>query len=161
VDPRIKNRLMETSESLSLYSAQPPSEIEEVFNFNVRAMETVDSATLSKYTVMLGQYLITLQVRFNTARVIAGQKKKVLERKVQVLIQAGAIEGKTLKEREANAVAMEPELQALELDYDEASAERDLLDGIDKPIIELMNALKSELRRRAEEKHYTTRERAS
>ena len=161
MDPRIKNRLMETSESLSLYSAQPPSEIEEVFNFNVRAMETVDSATLSKYTVMLGQYLITLQVRFNTARVIAGQKKKVLERKVQVLIQAGAIEGKTLKEREANAVAMEPELQALELDYDEASAERDLLDGIDKPIIELMNALKSELRRRAEEKHYTTRERAS
>jgi len=161
VDPRIKNRLMETSESLSLYAAQPPSEIEEVFNFNVRAMETVDSSTLSKYTVMLGQYLITLQVRFNTARVIAGQKKKVLERKVQVLIQAGAIEGKTLKEREANAVAMEPELQALELDYDEASAERDLLDGIDKPIIELMNALKSELRRRAEEKHYTTRERAS
>ena len=161
MDPRIRNRLMETSESLSLYSAQPPSEIEEVFNFNVRAMETVDSSTLSKYTVMLGQYLITLQVRFNTARVIAGQKKKVLERKVQVLIQAGAIEGKTLKEREATAVATDPELQALELDYDEASAERDLLDGIDKPIIELMNALKSELRRRAEEKHYTSRERAS
>ena len=161
MDPRIKNRLMETSESLSLYSAQPPSEIEEVFNFNVRAMETVDSATLSKYTVMLGQYLITLQVRFNTARVIAGQKKKVLERKVQELIQSGVTEGKTLKEREANAIAMVPELQALELDYDEASAERDLLDGIDKPIIELMNALKSELRRRAEEKHYTTRERVS
>ncbi len=161
MDPRIKNRLMETSESLSLYSAQPPSEIEEVFNFNVRAMDTVDSATLSKYTVMLGQYLITLQVRFNTVRVIAGQKKKVLERKVRGLIQAGAVEGGTLKERESNAVATDPELQALELDYDEASAERDLLDGIDKPIIELMNALKSELRRRAEEKHYTARERAS
>ncbi len=161
MDSRIKNRLMETSESLSLYSAQPPSQIEEVFNFNVRAMDTVDSATLSKYTVMLGQYLITLQVRFNTARVIAGQKKKVLERKVRGLIQAGTVEGGTLKEREANAVAADPELQALELDYDEASAERDLLDGIDKPIIELMNALKSELRRRAEEKHYTARERAS
>ncbi len=161
MDPRIKNRLMETSESLSLYSAQPPSEIEEVFNFNVRAMETVDSATLSKYTVMLGQYLITLQVRFNTSRVISSQKKKVLERKVRGLIQAGAVEGGTLKERESNAVATDPELQALELDYDEASAERDLLDGIDKPIIELMNALKSELRRRAEEKHYTARERAS
>lgn len=161
MDPRIRNRLMETSEALSLYSAHPPSEIEEVFNFNVRAMETVDSSTLSKYTVMLGQYLITLQIRFNTARVIAGQKKKVLERKVQELIQAGVIEGKTLKEREANAIATDPELQALDLDYDEASAERDLLDGIDKPIIELMNALKSELRRRAEEKHYSIRERAS
>ncbi len=161
MDPRIKNRLMETSESLSLYSAQPPSAIEEVFNFNVRAMETVDSATLSKYTVMLGQYLITLQVRYNTARVIAGQKRKVLERKVRGLIQSGVVEGGTLKEREANAIALDPELQGLEIDYDEASAERDLLDGIDKPIIELMNALKSEMRRRAEEKHYTNRERGS
>jgi len=161
VDPRIKNRLRETSESLSLYSATPPSQIEEVFNFNVREMDAIASATLSKYTVMLGQYLITLQVRYNTARVIAGQKKKVLERKIQELIQSGIIEGKTLKEREANAIAITPELQELELDYDEASAERDLLDGIDKPIIELINAIKSELRRRAEERHYTERERAS
>jgi len=161
MDPRIKNRLRETSESLSLYSAVAPSEVEEVFNFNVREMEVIPSVTLSKYTVMLGQYLITLQVRFNTARVIGSQKKKVLERKIQELIQAGVVEGKTLKEREANAIALNPELQALELDYDEAAAERDLLDGIDKPIIELINALKSELRRRAEEKHYTERERAS
>ena len=161
MDPRIKNRLRETSDALSLYSAMPPSEVEEVFNFNVREMDSLPSATLSKYTVMLGQYLITLQVRFNTARVMGGQKKKVLERKVQELIQAGVVEGKTLKEREANAIALDPELQALELDYDEAAAERDLLDGIDKPIIELINAIKSELRRRAEERHYTDRERVS
>jgi hypothetical protein len=161
MDPRIKNRLMETSEALSLYSAQAPSAVEEVFNFNVREMEVLPSVTLSKYTVMLGQYLITLQVRFNTSRVIASQMKKVLERKVQDLIQAGAVEGKTLKEREANAIALDPELRALELDFDEAAAERDLLEGIDKPIIELMNALKSELRRRSDEKQYTNRERAS
>lgn len=161
MDVRIQNRLRETSESLSLHSAIPPSQIEEVFNFDVRQMDTIASSTLSKYTVMLGQYLITLQIRFNTARVIGGQKKKVLERKVQDLIQAGVVEGKTLKEREANAISLDPELQSLALDYDEASAERDLLDGIDKPIIELINALKSELRRRAEERHYTERERAS
>jgi len=160
VDPRIKNRLRETSEALSLYSATAPSAIEEVFNFNVREMDTVHSSTLSKYTVMLGQYLITLQVRFNTARVIASQKKKVLERKIQELIQSGVTEGKTLKEREANAIALDPALQELELDYDEAAAERDLLDGIDKPITELINAFKSELRRRAEERQYTNRERA-
>ncbi len=161
MDPRIKKRLQEVSESLSLYSALAPSAIDEVFNFNVREMDTIASATLSKYTVMLGQYLITLQVKYNTARVVAGQKKKVLERKIQDLIQSGVVEGKTLKEREANATALDPDLQALELDYDEASAERDLLDGIDKPIIELINAIKSELRRRAEERHYTERERAS
>lgn len=161
MDPRIKNRLREVSESLSLYSAIPPSGIEEVFNFNVREMDTISPTILSKYTVMLGQYLITLQVRYNTARVISGQKKKVLERKIQELIQAGRVEGKTLKEREANATALNPELQALTLDYDEASAERDLLDGIDKPIIELINAIKSELRRRAEERHYTEKERAN
>ena len=161
MDERIRNRLAETSESLSLYSAMPPSDIEQVFNFNVRDMDATPAQTLSRYTVMLGQYLITLQVRFNTARVIAGQKKKVLDRKIQDLINNGTAEGATLKERERNAVGLSAELQALELDYDEASAERDLLDGIDKPIIELINALKSELRRRAEERHYTERERAS
>lgn len=161
MDERIRNRLRETSDSLSLYSAMPPSDIEEVFNFNVREMDSAPSQTLSKFTVMLGQYLITLQVRFNTARVIAGQKKKVLDRKVKDLINSGAVEGATLKERERNAVASSEELQALELDYDEAAAERDLLDGLDKPITELINALKSELRRRAEEKHYTVRERTN
>ncbi len=161
MDDRIRDRLRQTSDSLSLYSAMPPSEIEEVFNFNVREMDSIQSQTLSRFTVMLGQYLITLQVRFNTARVIAGQKKKVLDRKIQGVINSGAAEGSTLKERERNAVAASPELQALELDYDEASAERDLLDGIDKPITELINALKSELRRRAEERQYTNRERNS
>ncbi len=161
MDERIRNRLRETSDSLSLYSARAPSDIEEVFNFDVRIMDGTPSQTLSRFTVMLGQYLITLQVRFNTARVIAGQKKKVLDRKVKDLIGSGAVEGATLKERERNAVSSSPEFQALELDYDEAAAERDLLDGLDKPITELINALKSELRRRAEERHFTDRERAS
>jgi hypothetical protein len=161
VEDRIRLRLKETADALSLHSAIPPSAIEEVFNFNVREMDTIPSLTLSQYTVMLGQYLITLQIRYNTARVIAGQKKKVLERKVQDLLQSGVVEGKTLVERRANAVALDPELQVLELAFDEASAERDLLEGIDKPITELINALKSELRRRMDERYYTERERAS
>lgn len=161
MDERIRRKLKETSDSLSLYSALPPSKIEEVFNFNAREMDVIPSATLSQYTIMLGQYLITLQVRFGTARVMASQKKKVLERKVQTLLQMGAVEGKTLKEREANAIALDPELQTLELEYDEAAAERDLLEGIDKPIVELMNAIKAELRRRADERQHVERERAS
>jgi hypothetical protein len=161
MDERIRTRLLETSTSLSLYSATAPSEIEKVFNFQAAVdMEATDSQTLSRYTIMLAQYLITLQVRFNTARVIAGQKKKVLDRKVAELLKAGVVEGKTLKEREANAVASTPELQQLELDYDEAAAERDLLEGLDKPITELINALKAEVRRRAEERQYVHRERA-
>ena len=161
MDDRIRRKLASTSNELSLHSAIPPSQIEEVFNFNVREMDALSSTTLSKYAVMLGQYLITLQVRYNTARVIAGQKKKVLERRVKVLIQSGVVEGKTLKEREANAVASAPVLQELELGYDEAAAERDLLDGLDKPLIELINAIKSELRRRAEERQYVEKERPS
>jgi len=161
MDERIRRRLRETSDSLSLYSAMPPSDIEEVFNFQVREMDSTPSQTISRYTVMLGQYLITLKVRFNTARVIAGQQKKVLDRKVKNLIGSGVIEGPTLKERERNAISSSEELQALELDHDEAAAERDLLDGLDKPITELINALKSELRRRAEERQHTQRERGS
>ena len=33
MDPRISNRLLETSESLSLYSAQPPSGVEEAIQY--------------------------------------------------------------------------------------------------------------------------------
>lgn len=157
---RIQNRLLETSMALSLYSATSPSEVEDVFAFKPAVdMEATDSQTLSRYTIILAQYLITLQVRYNTARVIASQNKKVLDRKVAELLKSGTIEGKTLKEREANAVASDAALQALELDYDEAAAERDLLEGLDRPITELINALKSELRRRAEERNYTNKER--
>jgi hypothetical protein len=141
---------------LSLYSAVSPSEVEDVFNFRPAIdMDATSSTILSRYTIILAQYLITLQVRYNTARVIAGQKRKVLDRKIAELLKSGVVDGKTLKEREANAVASDSELQALELDCDEASAERDLLEGLDKPITELINALKSELRRRGEERQYS------
>lgn len=161
MDERIRNKLKQTSDSLSLYSATPPSDIENVFNFNVRELDSTPSQNLSRFTIMLGQYLITLQVRFNTSRVMASQKRKVLDRKVKNLISAKTILGSTLKEREHNAISLSQELQALELDYDEAAAEKDLLEGLDKPITELINAFKSELRRRAEERHYTNKERNS
>ena len=160
MDERIRNRLKETSNSLSIHKAMAPSQIESAFNFDVSNLEVTTSEQVSKYTIMLAQYLITLQARFNTARVIASQKRKVLDRRVKSLLQIGEVKGSTLKEREANAIASSEELQTLELEYDEAAAERDLLDGIDKPITELINAFKSELRRRADERHYISKERA-
>ena len=122
-------------------------------------MDATPSDTLSRYTIILAQYLITLQVRFNTARVMASQKKKVLDRKVAEAINTKIVGGKTLKEREATAVASDPELQQLEAEYDEDAAERDLLEGLDRPITELINAFKSEVKRRSEEKYHTQRER--
>ena len=159
MDDRIRDKLRETSNSLSIHKAIAPSQIENAFNFDVNNLEVTPSQQISQYTIMLAQYLITLQARFNTARVIASQKKKVLDRRVKGLLQTGEVKGSTLKEREANAIASSVELQALELEYDEAAAERDLLDGLDKPITELINAFKSEIRRQAEERHYTSRER--
>jgi len=159
MDEKIRNKLRETSNSLSIHKAVSPSQIENAFNFDVNILEATPSQQISQYTIMLAQYLITLQARFNTARVIASQKKKVLDRRVKALLQTGEVKGSTLKEREANAIASSVELQALELEYDEAAAERDLLDGLDKPITELINAFKSELRRQADERQYTSRER--
>ena len=159
MDERIRNKLKEVSNSLSIHKAVAPTQIENAFNFNVHNLEGTSSQQISQYTIMLAQYLITLQARFNTARVISSQKKKVLDRRVKALIQTGEVEGSTLKEREANAIASSEELIQLELEYDEAAAERDLLDGLDKPITELINAFKSEIRRQADERQYTSRER--
>lgn len=159
MEDRIRDKLRETSNSLSIHKAIAPSQIERAFNFDVNNLEVTPSQQISQYTIMLAQYLITLQARYNTARVIASSKKKVLDRRVKALLQTGEVKGSTLKEREANAIASSVELQQLELEYDESAAERDLLDGLDKPITELINAFKSEIRRQAEERHYTSRER--
>jgi len=94
------------------------------------------------------------------SRVEASTKKKVLDRRVKSLLQAGDIPGKTLSEREANAIATDAELGILEQEYDIAASERDLLDGIDKPIIELMNAIKAENNRRRDERAIISRERS-
>jgi hypothetical protein len=159
MEEAVRQRLKHVSDDLSLHAAAPPSGIEEVFNFNARNMEAVSLQTLSQYVVMLGQYLITLQYRYNVARVEASTRKKVLDRKIKALLKDGEIPGKTLSEREANAVASDLELQQLDLDYDVAAAERDLLNGVDKPIIELMNALKAENNRRRDERAIIARER--
>lgn len=157
---RIWQKLAETSTDLYLYSAQTPSEVEEVFSFRPAVdIEATSSEKLSQYAIVLAQYLITLQVRYNTARVLSTQKKKVIDRRIADLIKTGVVDGKSLKEREANAVLSDPELRNLEVDYEIAAAERDLLEGLDKPIIELINALKSEIRRRTEEKYYIHKER--
>lgn len=161
MDERIRRRLQDVSENLSIYSAIPPSEVEKAFNFNAEQMETASSQELSKYAIMLAQYLITLQVRYNTSRVVASQKKKVLDRKVKTVLNSDAsIKGKSLIERERLVIDLTPDLQELELEYDIAAAERDLVEGLDKPIIELINALKSELRRRTDERYHMERERA-
>jgi len=159
MDELVRERLRRTSDDLSLHTASPPSKIEEVFNFDAREMEAIPSQVLSQYTVMLGQYLITLQYRYNVSRVEAGSKKKALDRRVKSLLKTGEIQGKTLAEREANAIASDPYLQELEQEYDIAVAERDLLEGIDKPIIELMNALKAENNRRRDERNIVAKER--
>lgn len=160
MDEAVRNRLLQTSNSLCLYSTTSPSEVEEVFNFRPAAeMEATSSETLSRYAIILAQYLITLQVRFNTARVIAGQKRKILDRRIAEAVKSGKVGGKTLKERQENAILESEELTQLELEYSEAAAERDLLEGLDRPITELINALKSENRRRFEERAYIHKER--
>lgn len=160
MDDLVRDRLKQVSDDLSLHIASPPSRVEEVFNFDARSMEAISSQILSQYVVMLGQYLITLQYRYNVSRVEASTKKKVLDRRVKSLLQSGNIPGKTLSEREANAIAADVELGILEQEYDIAASERDLLDGIDKPIIELMNAIKAENNRRRDERAIISRERS-
>ena len=153
MDKRIRERLEETSDRLLLYNIAIPSQINDAFNFDVRNLETVDSAVLSKFVVMLSQYLVTLRVKFNTARIMASESKKILERRV--MSAAKNSEAKTLKEREREVLENSPELLEMEIIHEADVAERDLLEGLDGPITELINAFKSEIKRRAEEKTIT------
>jgi hypothetical protein len=48
IEDLIRDRLKRVSDDLSLHSAAPPSQIEEVFNFNARQMEAVSPQVLSQ-----------------------------------------------------------------------------------------------------------------
>ncbi len=93
-------------EVLYFQNMKPSDElIEEIFNYDVRTLETTNDITLSKYAIALAQYLVYFKSQTNRTKVDSGRKKRVLDSGVNQLITKEVLREYKTK---ADAMGIEP-----------------------------------------------------
>lgn len=121
--------------------------IEEIFNFDPRNLEGTDTATISRYTIGLAQYVIYLNSQINKKRVSLMQKKRLIE----LAVNQSDVKTKTKAEKRTAVVQENPALIAIDQGVSKLEDELGLLDGSVSYFIELINAFKREMTRREKE----------
>jgi hypothetical protein len=158
MDKKIRNHLNDRSDHLLLFKAKPNvSLVEEILALNVSDLETIPNETLSKYVIVLSQYLIFFNSQMNKSRVMYKIYQKDFEQAVHTAIRD--IKGKTVGERRTKALEESVALQELEQQVDYYEREVELGKSHDNQVETLINALKRELTRRENENQYIRKER--
>jgi len=143
----VVQHMNEHAEKLSLFKIEPDdSLIEQAKNLPVRELESIDSLTLSKYVIVLSQYLVFLTSQVNRSKVMY----KIHSRKFEMLLHQATkdVPGKTLTERRANAMEGNTTLQHHEEKMHIFDLEIEAAKDVEKNITLLVNAIKRELTRR-------------
>lgn len=136
---------------------KPSTLVEEAMRFDPNTLGSLDTLTVSKYLVALGQYLIYFKSETNKTKAEIAKKKKLYTTSLSLSLDA-----KTLKEWKTKTAAVEflvstvPNLSALDEEIADLKQELTYLDGMDKPISEYIATFKRELSRR-EQELFTTR----
>lgn len=119
-------------------------------NLAVKDLESIDSITLSKYVIVLSQYLVFLTSQTNKSRVMY----KIHSRKFEMLLYKiiKDMPGKTLTEKRANALEDNTDLQYHEEQMHIYELEVESVRDVEKNITLLVNAIKRELTRRDTER---------
>jgi hypothetical protein len=158
MDKKIRDHLNDKSDHLLLFKAKPNiSLVEEVLTLNVSDLETIANEDLSKYIIVLSQYLIFFNSQMNKSRVLYKIYQKDFEQSVHTAIRD--IKGKTVGERRTKALEGSIALQELEQQVDYYEREVELGKSHDSQVETLINALKRELTRRENENLYIRKER--
>lgn len=135
--------------------------IKEIFNYDVRTLETTSDVLLSKYAIALAQYLIYFKSQANKTKVELGRKKRVLDSGVAQLITKEVLKQyKTKADASGYIISNTRELDGLNEGIENLKDELILIDGIDKTVSELIATFKRELTRRENELYTTRRERS-
>ena len=138
------------AEQLLLFKMDPDkSLIQEAKSLPAKELEAIDSLTLSKYIVVLSQYLVFLTSQMNRSKV----SYKIHSRKFEMLLNKVIkdIPGKTLTEKKAKALEEDKVLQFHEEKMHLYDLEVEAVKDMDKNITFLVNAIKRELTRRETE----------
>lgn len=131
--------------------------LEEVFSFDPRNLESTNSATISKYTIALAQYVIYLNSHINKKKVSLMQKRRMIE----LSVNQSETKAKTKAEKKAKVIQDDPALLVIEGGINTLEDELGLLDGTVNYFVELINTFKRELTRREKEIEWNRYERRS
>jgi hypothetical protein len=160
MDSVTQDHLNTKAEELLLFKAKPSlSMVEEIMVLDVNDLETITDDVLSKYVIVLSQYLIFFNSQMNRSRVM----HKIYSRDFGRALSAALIgvQGKTVAERTAKVVSENTKLAQLEGKVHHYENEVDLGKNHDDQVTTLINALKRELTRRENENQIIRRERRS
>jgi len=158
MDTEVQKHLNKRSEELLLFKAKPNlSMVEEVMTLDVVDLETIADDILSKYVIVLSQYLIFFNSQTNKSKVMYKIFSRDFDRAIAKAI--ADVPGKTVAERKAKAVEDSEDLLKLEHTVHHYENEVDLGKDHDNQVTTLINALKRELTRRESENIIIRKER--
>lgn len=141
-------------ESLLFYDKMDldKSLIEKVLNFNYYHIETLTDLELSKYSIILAQYLIYFKWQLNKTKVDHMKLKNKLESTLfHLMSTAVAKQYKTKADARLFLINSTPELINMNDEIELFEYELILAEGLDKPIQEMINVFKREQSRRENE----------
>ena len=134
--------------------------INDIFQFDVRNLESTDGIKVSQFCVGLGQYLIFLRYQRNTTKIEIVRKRRTIDGVIANLLTPELVkEYKNKTNAVAHLMATVEQLVTVQNEIEPLKDELMLLDGVDKSIHELIAAFKRELTRRDNELYQTRQER--
>lgn len=158
MEKKVRDHLNEKADELLLFKTKPNlSIVEEALSMNVGDLETIRDDVLSKYIIVLSQYLIFFNSQMNKSKVMYMVHSKNFDKVLNSAIID--IKGKSVGERKAKAVEDSSELLDLEDRVSHYEREVNLGKDHDTQVTTLINALKRELTRREHENQLIRKER--
>jgi len=121
--------------------------MDEIFQFDVRNLESTSSLKISQFIIGLSQFLIYFGSQINKTKVSLMQKRNVIDS----YVDKSEIKARTKAEKGRRVIDSNPELQQIWLGIESAEQELALVENREKYLIELINSFKRELTRRENE----------
>jgi hypothetical protein len=120
-----------------------------VSGFDVNDLDTVDDITLSKFVVVLGQFLVYINYNENLVKISSIEAEKHYDRNVmKAIAKIKWKTGITLKEKKAFVADTNEEVEKLEREKDECKYKVQMYHGLYNTVLEYMNTYKREQSRR-------------
>lgn len=130
--------------------------LEKTLSFNVENLETLSDLDLSKFVIVLGQYLVFLKYKQNECMVTKIEIDKNFEYEVYKKMQQSKWKtGTTIKEKIRSVSESYPEVREIENKKDIADSKIAIINGMYEAFSEYLNTYKKEQGRRLFGKGYT------
>lgn len=134
--------------------------LQHIWTFSPALLSTIDSLTVSQYSIALAQYLVYFTFQKNQTKADLSAKKRLFDSSVLL-----ALNKEVLKQHHTKTAAVaflictNAELSQLDIEIHDLQYELIRLEGMDKSISEYIATFKRELTRREKELQVTRQER--